>query len=618
MKGGRMRKSRWAAVFALVTVGAISLPLLAVTVPAAASARPGTAAEWAPLKVASPMPVSCGPGSPRRTHTVLTTPDGTTVPGNEPVSVTATVDALGEVEFFINGKEVEGIDLTGGQATASLSLPAGGSTVKAHYTGEPCQGPERWTYEPSTSNAITFTTTPPYTPTVHRTASYSKPTSTTVKVTIHMDVQGFTGYGTPSGTVSADDSFTCGALTPISGRIESRATCKAVVPITTSEGVDISYSGDSTYAPAEVSLEVSVAPPPPSLQPVWNLFGVSCTSAKVCKAVGSSPSGTLAETWNGGEWTIDTTPNPIGATSSGLSEVSCTSATACMAVGHYSNSAYPSLTLAEAWNGTTWAIEPTPNDGPLGSEFTGVSCTSATACTAVGATTLSADSWATLAEAWNGTTWTIEPTPEPIGGLSGGLASVSCTSATACTAVGRYEDSAGNRVTLAEAWNGTAWTIEPTPNPVVTILSGLYGVSCTSPKVCVAVGWYANSAGDPLAGFVETWNATTWAIEPIEPTGLWQYLFGVSCSSAKACTVVGSDGLTADSWVTLAEARDGTAWTIEPTPSPGPGPSLLGVSCTSASRCTAVGNVSNGTLGETLAEAWNGKKWAIEPTPIPT
>ena len=49
------------------------------------------------------------------------------------------------------------------------------------------------------------------------------------------------------------------------------------------------------------------------------------------------------------------------------------------------------------------------------------------------------------------------------------LDSVSCSSATACTAVGEVSPSvnaSGNHVTLAERWNGTTWVIQPTPgNP---------------------------------------------------------------------------------------------------------------------------------------------------------
>ena len=44
----------------------------------------------------------------------------------------------------------------------------------------------------------------------------------------------------------------------------------------------------------------------------------------------------------------------------------------------------PDLTLVEHWDGSAWTIEPSPNPPAVGAYLTGVSCTTATACTAVG------------------------------------------------------------------------------------------------------------------------------------------------------------------------------------------------------------------------------------------
>ncbi len=71
---------------------------------------------------------------------------------------------------------------------------------------------------------------------------------------------------------------------------------------------------------------------------------------------------------------------------------------------------------------------------------------------------------------------------------------VACTSSSACTAVGYSIGSASPfaRMTLAETWNGTSWSIQPTPNPAATG-NMLNGVSCVTAGPCVAVG----SAPDP-------------------------------------------------------------------------------------------------------------------------
>jgi hypothetical protein len=69
----------------------------------------------------------------------------------------------------------------------------------------------------------------------------------------------------------------------------------------------------------------------------------------------------------------------------------------------------------------------------------------------------------TLAESWNGTSWSLVPSPSP-GSFSDELRGVSCTSPGSCMAVGDFEGT-GNQFTLAEAWNGTRWTTVKTPHP---------------------------------------------------------------------------------------------------------------------------------------------------------
>jgi len=380
---------------------------------------------------------------------------------------------------------------------------------------------------------------------------------------------------------------------------------------------------------------------PSHLDPTGVLSATSCSSATACTAVGSSSGGPLVERWDGSTWTTQTTPSPSGGD---LNAVSCASATSCTAVGHNGTEA----TLAEFWDGSTWTIQATPTPGvglSVPSPFLGgVSCTSATACTAVGSflvgglaarwdgsswtmqdatgglmngvscTSASAciavgteESefegkmvWLPSAARWDGSTWTSQTLPAPSGADLSDLNGVSCTSATACTAVGYYISGNSNRP-LAERWDGSTWTIQTTPTASGTTVSRLNGVSCTSATACTAVG-DDNSNQVTLA---ERWNGSTWTIQAT-PSGV--SLNGVSCTSATACIAVGSGG--------LAERWDGSTWTTQTTPSGG---SLNAVSCTSATACTAVGE-SGPSIGNggTLAERWDGTSWTIQTTPNPS
>jgi len=49
-----------------------------------------------------------------------------------------------------------------------------------------------------------------------------------------------------------------------------------------------------------------------------------------------------------------------------------------------------------------------------------------------------------------GLSWKIQRTPNPAGSVGNNLEGVSCTSATACTAVGEEQDRTGTYLTLAE------------------------------------------------------------------------------------------------------------------------------------------------------------------------
>jgi hypothetical protein len=312
-------------------------------------------------------------------------------------------------------------------------------------------------------------------------------------------------------------------------------------------------------------------------------------------------------------WSIEATPNPNLRE---LHGVSCAAVGACTAVGEYF-SGHTDVTLAERWNGTRWAIQHTLN--PAGGSvigLRGVSCASARACTAVGEY-ISGSTYVPLAERWNGTRWSIQHTSNPAGGSSTFLDGVSCPSTSACTAVGQYNNGTTD-VMLAERWNGTRWSIQHTPNPVGGSSILLYGVSCPSTRACTAVGQYNNGAEEVT--LAERWNGATWSIQhTANPTGgSSNILDGVSCPSTSACTAVGAYSNGTISGVPLAERWNGTRWSIQHTPSPTGGSGILdAVSCPSTGDCTAVGHYPGGANEVTLAERWNGTSWSIQRTPNP-
>src|SRR5207248_2351355 len=145
---------------------------------------------------------------------------------------------------------------------------------------------------------------------------------------------------------------------------------------------------------------------------------------------------------------------------------------------------------------SAWSVQtvPTPSGAQSG-VLSGVACASSTQCTAVGNYVSSTGTRNTLAERWNGSAWSVQSTPNPSGARSSQLLSVACPSSTVCVADGTAVNSAGTAVTLAEGWNGSSWSAQSTPNPNGAPSTVFYGIACPSTTACTGVGSYTNSSG---------------------------------------------------------------------------------------------------------------------------
>ena len=373
-------------------------------------------------------------------------------------------------------------------------------------------------------------------------------------------------------------------------------------------GQGIAY-GEDLIVKVGTSWSLQTTPNPPPI-PAPKLEAVSCPASSTCLAAGfdSLSQRAFLTRWNGTEWAVllkDVEANAV-------TDIACTSTTVCFVVGTKTGGIgslaqkWRKEASTESWTRDVYSV-PSP-EGASEVELKGVSCSSESACTAVGSYVKEAKT-KTLAERWNGTSWSIQTTANPESG-NATLRSVSCDSATSCTAVGTKDT-----LTFAERWNGTSWSITSTPSPGTTS-NALEGVSCTSGSSCTAVGFLWSSEGrKPLA---LRWNGTEWSLTttptPSEALGYTE-LHDVTCTSATSCTAVGSYYI--DKWVgyvgkhkkTLVESWNGTSWSIVSSPNAEgkDQSSLKAIACSAASACTAVGSVTpvyNGTEMGTLAERW--------------
>src|SRR5262249_11114376 len=150
---------------------------------------------------------------------------------------------------------------------------------------------------------------------------------------------------------------------------------------------------------------------------------------------------------------------------------------ACEAVGTTASRSGALTALAERWNGSSWQIQHAPSLA-AGGQLNGVSCTSPSACTAVGGTPFGTPP-RVLVGRWTATSSQIRSAPSPAGAFPSGVAA---RSPSACPAVG-----GSNTGTLAERWDGPAWRTQATANPPKGG-GALFSVACTSPSACTAVG----------------------------------------------------------------------------------------------------------------------------------
>jgi len=212
---------------------------------------------------------------------------------------------------------------------------------------------------------------------------------------------------------------------------------------------------------------------------------LSCTSPSFCVAVGMTAANLNKPTysvWNGKAWSaIAHAAVPGGSVRSSLVAVSCLSPTFCVAAGSFEPVKMEEIRgLVETWNGTAWTVAPVRQVVTTEDSGISVSCATRSACMATWG-----DQFRALAQWWNGTTWRKAPLAGP---SNGSILGVSCPSATSCTAVG----------SLIENWNGQRWSIETPPIPGLGHAS-LNDVSCTSPTVCTAVGFSTRLVNIPFA-----------------------------------------------------------------------------------------------------------------------
>jgi hypothetical protein len=379
-----------------------------------------------------------------------------------------------------------------------------------------------------------------------------------------------------------------------------------------------------------------------------DLFGVFCTSADNCWAVGEikGKKATVNQVlhWTGKRWFPVKVPNQAGTKAGALNElfaVRCVSARDCWAVGDSQRpGSVAQLDQVLHFRGTTWTLADTPAPGgTAGGAFNSladVACTGARSCWAVGeyglvAMPMQPEVAFNQVLHWDGTKWTFMKSPDPAGTMMGDvnlLFSVRCTTPTSCWAAGT-DGSLANTQNLHNEMlfsNGKKWTTVKVPNPAGTSklrINLLNTLACTAKPNCWAVGVEGNLGNSKTTKQFEHnqalhWNGQHWVVvKTPDPDKVLDELIGVTCVAAQDCWAVGSAG--SRPGLNVAMHWNGAKWSLAPAVNGGgTGMNtvniLESVRCTSHSSCWAVGNSEvNDTNDANQILHWNGTKWVSAP-----
>lgn len=250
-----------------------------------------------------------------------------------------------------------------------------------------------------------------------------------------------------------------------------------------------------------------------------------------------------------------------------------------------------------------WDVVRSRNSGDGPNELLGVAALSTDEVWAVGSR-----GDRTLTERWDGSAFSIVPSPN-VRGRASVLEDVAGTASTDLWAVGHADvtDFIGSR-TLVLHWNGTAWSRIPAPSfGSQEDQNVLTGVAAISPNDAWAVGSFSSIDPGSATALTLHWNGSAWRTVPNACGRGLREVFALSATNVWA---VGGESTCR--W-------NGATWTPIPV-DPGPNSSvyvdLQDVSGTAANDLWAAG-VATSSCGEGqvcfsgVIEHWNGAAWSF-------
>jgi hypothetical protein len=315
-------------------------------------------------------------------------------------------------------------------------------------------------------------------------------------------------------------------------------------------------------------------------------------------------------------WNIVPSPN-VGSGNNELYGIDAASANDVWAVGRY-NDAAGYKTLALHWNGSAWSIVATPNVGSAFNQIFSVAAISSNNAWAVGASSNDNLIYQTLIEHWDGNQWSVVPSPLAPG-TSSFLYGIAAVAANDIWAVGYIQVGFSAQKPLTMHWDGSSWSLVLSPGSAPNNQDILWAVTVVSANDVWAAGYSTDAVSGQFRTLIEHWNGSAWSIVPSpNPTGsIYNFVWGIEAVSANDIWVMGRS-YTGAAYPTLIEHWTGSAWSVTPSPAEEFYNELYDASALSSTDVWAVGRYGGGFSDNiAMVTHWNGSAWSVVPNPNP-
>jgi len=269
----------------------------------------------------------------------------------------------------------------------------------------------------------------------------------------------------------------------------------------------------------------------------------------------------------------------------------------------------PKVTLAHAAGASAalpcggWSIVPSPNASTANNELLGVAIRHKKDAWAVGDyTDASTPVIHTLTEHWDGSSWSVVPSPDAGSSLNILQKVAPIPGTKELWAVGVSGNSSGPQQTLIEHFDGTSWSIVPSPNVNSPQFNVLLGAAAAASNDVWALGSYG-SFGNSVFVLALHWDGSTWSVVSTPNPGPTNNAVRAVAliPDTNHIWAVGLAG-TVSTFQALIEQWDGTSWSVVSTPSTGTSQSSLAGVDARANEAWAVGSQASSGLSQTLIE----------------